>query len=274
MSDSFNPTDARIAELLQTATLPARHEIQALVDQLLQHLLFLRAEIAAMTRFRGHVFRCFWVTMVCSAASSVCDAQGTTYGGSLGYSNAGFRIDDEEGRALRTAGFRPVPRIGVQGGLWVHWFARRRLGVQSELHFVQKGARYERGPSTMPGGNASILIDYLELPVLLRLHLRDPAASGLRPFLLAGSGVAFRTGCSFEASAGGTSNNQPCVIVNSPARYRTVDASAVLGGGVAFRVRARELTIGMRYAAGLIPISDSGSNTRNTNFSSLFGIAF
>jgi hypothetical protein len=227
-----------------------------------------------MIRFRGHVFRMFCATMVCSAAPAVCDAQGTTYGGYLGSTNARFRLDDVESRALRAAGILVAPRVGLQGGFWVHWFARRQLGVQTELHFVQKGAVYEIFRPTMRVGNASILIDYLELPVLLRLHLRDPDASGLRPFVLAGSAVAYKLGCEFKAVSGGTSASQPCVIINSPARYRMIDASAVFGGGVAFRVRTRELTIGMRYTSGLTANTNSGSDTRNTNLSTLIGIAF
>jgi hypothetical protein len=103
--------------------------------------------------------------------------------------------DDVEGAASRT--------MGYFGGVLV-WQPAAMLGFETGVYYVPKGAE-----SDFEGEDGTIKLNYVEVPVLLRLAF-PLAQSSIRPVLTVGGTVAFKASCDLEADAGGASVNIDC----------------------------------------------------------------
>lgn len=204
------------------------------------------------------------------------EAQETKYGAFVGTSLAS--VKQEAGLSPNTQ-----RRIGLQGGLWMNKPINSRLSFQPEVHYTQKGVRYSQDGTDGEDFfdvEAKLALSYLEVPLLLRVDLGGSTASSVRPFLLAGPALAYNTGCSIGISADGLDLNLPCDGAefedgeSSDLGVKSFDFGAMLGGGLAFRIGAREATIGVRYTQGLTSIAKDADSVKNNNFSVLFGIGF
>jgi Outer membrane protein beta-barrel domain len=154
----------------------------------------------------------------------------------------------------------------VVGGLVVIPVARN-LAFQPEVLFATKGADF--GDATVSGG---MKLQYVEIPVVLRLDI--PASGGVRPFAYAGPAFSLKTGCAFEGRAQGVSASISCDDVFGQAgepnaiTFRAGDVGGLVGGGLAFDVGGRVLTIGARYELGFISIMSDRTATPSANISS------
>ena len=119
--------------------------------------------------------------------------------GGLTYATLSNKSPDFDNRT----GFAAGIAIDMRSGL---------IGIQPEVLYVQKGVTASGTPS-----GTSPKLDYVEVPVLLKLTLGTP---GLQPMVYAGPSAGFRLSCKvLEANcASGT--------------VKSTDWSAVLGGGV------------------------------------------
>lgn len=95
-------------------------------------------------------------------------------------------------------------------------------------------------------------LDYLQLPVLARLHL--PAVGTVRPSLFAGPAVAFEIGCTVQTASEEIALTLGCGT-DDDGRTRT-DWSVLLGGGGAYRVGGGAVRLEGRYDIGLAEIDD------------------
>jgi len=148
------------------------------------------------------------------------------------------------------------------GGLVVIPVARN-VAFQPEVLFVTKGADFP-ATQTVSGG---MKLQYVEVPVVLRLDI--PVSGGVRPFAYAGPAFSLKTGCAFEGRAGGVSASINCDDVFGQAvepggvTVRAGDVGGLVGGGLAFDVGGRVLTIGARYEVGFVgTMSDGDSKNR------------
>ena len=201
-----------------------------------------------------------------AAASAVAPASAASFAG------YGFR----SGVALSR--FQGAGESGTRAGFAGSAFARISLGgvlsIQPEIGWVSKGdegsvsIRYTNpgpGPITTETVDYAFQthLDYLEVPLLLRLDL--PAAASLTPHVLMGAAVAFRIG------SGRTSDvtlplpqpSSPQVrrsliyeeagTFNDP-NFRDVDWSMIAGGRLAIGRGALQIVIDGRYALGLVGV--------------------
>ncbi len=144
-------------------------------------------------------------------------------------------------------------RTGFAGGVAVDMRAGL-IGIQPELLYVQKGVTATGTPS-----GSSPKLDYLEVPVLLKLTLGTP---GIQPMFYAGPSAGFRLTCTvLEVNcASGT--------------IKSTDWAAVLGGGV--RIGGNKgLTLEGRYSWGLKDIHDvsAGVDQKTRTFLALVGFS-
>ena len=101
-------------------------------------------------------------------------------------------------------------------------------------------------------------VDYLELPMALRVHL--PAVHRIVPFADLGPAVSYRTGCWVDDN-GPARDRQTCFAYDrrpgsgGSAERRRLDVSAIAGGGVAIPVAGQRLKLSARYDIGLRRIS-------------------
>jgi outer membrane protein with beta-barrel domain len=152
-------------------------------------------------------------------------------------------------------GYRDGLASDTRLGFTVSAFYRFALGdlfsIQPELGWTSKGDKGELSltyvPPTGPptpvtiGNSFEQRIDYLEIPVLLRIAA--PNGSLFEPYLLAGPQVGFRTGSGLEMEIDAGTFDDP--------HYRDVDWSMIAGGGLAFGRAPFRIVVDARYAYGL-----------------------
>jgi hypothetical protein len=148
------------------------------------------------------------------------------------------------------------------------------LAIQPELMFTMKGANWNADSTTAK-------VDYIELPVLARFAV--PGFGRVKPFVYGGPGFAYRTSCSFDATStgfyvpGGLETREFRLTCDSLAalgqraspgvNYSRRDVDGIVGGGLAFSVGGRTMTVGVRYDVGFVKfLSDADSKNRVLSF--------
>jgi hypothetical protein len=141
-----------------------------------------------------------------------------------------------------------APAIAVQ------WSAAQWFGIASELRYTKKG--YARTEPTLH-------VDYVEVPVLLRIGRLIDQRSPVTLFAEAGPAFAIRAHCAmlYNGTHGSCENG---VIPPSDWRVGLTDVSGILGMGGALRIRSRVVVIGARADWGLRDIGGGfGVPTKN-----------
>ncbi len=136
-------------------------------------------------------------------------------------------------------------RLGVAIGGFARVDLTRRVGLQPELLFVQKGARIEH-----EGVERVHKAAYLQLPVLATYAI--PVEGPLLPYVAAGPAASLRVGEGLELVLDGTSESISGEDVDL---FRRTDAGLVLAGGVGFDVAPDyRLLLDARYDFGLVDV--------------------
>jgi hypothetical protein len=138
-------------------------------------------------------------------------------------------------------GFADVTmRRGFVGGASVISPFSENMAFQLEALYAMKGALLRNGA----GSTASVGLDYVEIPLMLRGDVR--LSNGMRPFAYSGPAL-----------------NLKVLERDDPAgEFKTVDVGWVFGGGLAFAAGRRAISIGARYEVGLRNITTVG-DTKN-----------
>ena len=183
------------------------------------------------------------------------------------------------------------PRFGITGGLTVAKVggddvndAKLKTGFvgggvavfpispafsfEPELTFAMKGSKF-----TDQGVDASFKLNYIELPVLLRYEF--PVTGTTKPFLLGGPAFALETTCKISGSDQGTTVTFGCEDffnqVGANVQTKSFDVGAMFGGGLAFDVNGRVMTLGIRYNLGFMKVfSDTDAKNRVLSFVGTF----
>ncbi len=144
-------------------------------------------------------------------------------------------------------------RTGIHAGLFLGGNRDGVLGVQTEINWLRKNTE------TDPVGT-QIRVDYLQVPVLLRLNIGAESAGGVRVYGIAGPAVDFKIADEIE---GFTLDDG----------FEGTDVSLVFGGGI----EAARIIVEARYDKGLRRINKSFSDVveiKKQAFTILFGIRF
>jgi hypothetical protein len=113
--------------------------------------------------------------------------------GGVGFQNV--KGDDTEGADSRTTGYF--------GGVLV-WQSAGIAGFETGVYYMPKGAEAD-----FEGATAEIKLTYVEVPLLLRIA-PTMGESAIRPVILAGGFVAFKSKCEVEGESGGVSVTIDC----------------------------------------------------------------
>jgi hypothetical protein len=148
-----------------------------------------------------------------------------------GLNIATVRGDDVENWDSRTAAFF---------GGFVEYPFTPVVSIQPELLYTMKGAS-----QTDDGDKATAKLNYVEIPVLLRVNI--PMEGNVRPFLVAGPGIGFKLSSKVEVN----SHEEDIEDVKG------TDFGFIFGGGVSFPVGNYMMSVAARYELGLTSIDDS-----------------
>lgn len=160
--------------------------------------------------------------------------------------DAQFLLQDEQD---------PSRRTGVAVGGFAQVNLDETFGLRPELAYVQKGASAETEVQP-PGGQtqtveATLRIDYIELPVLGTVALREEG--DVRPVLFAGPALAFNVSAEQELEADGETETADFSDAISD-----VDVGLHLGAGADVPTGAGTVTLDARYELGVLDLPDEG----------------
>jgi hypothetical protein len=144
-------------------------------------------------------------------------------------------------------------RTGLHGGIFFGGNRDGTLGVQTEINWIRKSS--ETDPL-----NLGIRIDYLQVPVLLRLNAGSSSSSGFSAYGIVGPAVEVKIADEIEG-------------LTLDDGFEGADISLVFGGGV----EIARIIVEARYAKGLRRINKTFSNASEIKaqaFTILFGLRF
>jgi hypothetical protein len=155
--------------------------------------------------------------------------------------------------------------FGVGGFLILH--LTKNLAIQPELQYVLKGSRFRVDDST----RTSLILGYLQVPVLVKFILPAATAHGVSPHLYAGMAGSLRTDCRFNAKTGDNSVSQTCNDLNEPPP-KSWDASAIVGAGA----NISYIFVDVRFDLGLTRIgrTPGQDDVKNRTLYLMVGTAF
>jgi hypothetical protein len=144
-------------------------------------------------------------------------------------------------------------RTGLHGGLFFGGNRSGIFGVQTEINWIRKNSAAELS-------SEDIRIDYVQVPVLLRLNIGTDSANGFAVYGLAGPAISVKIADEVNG-----------ITVDDG--FEGADVGLVFGGGV----EITRIIIEGRYEKGLRRINNTFFNfaeIKSQSFTILFGIRF
>ena len=158
-------------------------------------------------------------------------------------------------------------RTGFVGGVYAAWPLGTGISFQLEALYSMEGAKANTG------SNGALKLDYIRIPVMLRVAV--PTASMTRPFVALGPSFGFQTKCEISGSNGTTSASASCDAVNGIAgggfEHKTFDVAGRLEAGLTFDTSGRRFIVGGSYSHGFTDIFKD-TDAKNRVFSIFLGI--
>lgn len=151
-------------------------------------------------------------------------------------------------------------RTGIHAGIFLGGSRENVLGLQTEINWLRKKTelvanRLESSPLTR-----DIRIDYLQIPVLLRLNAGSSSPNGFAAFGVIGPAIEFKIADEVE---GFTLDDG----------FEGADVSLLFGGGI----EVARIIVEGRYEKGLRRINNTFSDfseIKKQSFTILFGVRF
>ena len=143
-------------------------------------------------------------------------------------------------------------RTGIHAGLFVGGSRDKVVGVQTEFNWLRKNTETEAGQP--------IRIDYLQVPVLLRLNAGSSSANGFAAYGIVGPAIELKIADEIQG-------------ITLDDGFEGADLSLVFGGGI----EVVRIIVEARYEKGLRRINNSFSDfteIKKQAFTILFGLRF
>ena len=147
-------------------------------------------------------------------------------------------------------------RTGWQGGLFFGGNPGGVLGLQSEINFIRKKAE-----TSAPGSLTDLTVDYVQLPVLLRLHSPASSASSVQLYGLIGPSVELKVRESIEGTT----------VSSIKDGFEGFTWSGIIGAGV----EAGRIIVEGRYTRGFREVNKNFLDTteiKGHSFAVLVGL--
>lgn len=163
----------------------------------------------------------------------------TVYGFRIGANVSTFGGDFADAGA-------PESRTGLIAGSFTRFALRNEFGVQFEVLYSQKGARFEE-PDTS-AVEVTLEAIYLEIPVLLTYTV--PLSPAVSPILYAGPAVGFEISERIRQRVGEFEQSESSDDLTSP------DLGLLLGADVTLPLGGLDALLGVRYTYGFTDLAN------------------
>lgn len=134
-------------------------------------------------------------------------------------------------------------KTGFGVGAFLEFPVNDVVSIQPELLYMQRGAEETEG-----GATYTIAVDYVEIPVLLRLNV--PVEGSVAPYFLVGPSISFKSGCELRYEEDGVEVRLECE--EAEVEIKSIDFAGVVGAGLSFEAGPGNVTVGARYNYGFI----------------------
>ncbi len=210
--------------------------------------------------------RAVWVGVAVLFAASLAVPQASAQNIKLGV-KGGVNIATIGGSDADSLG-DTKSKVGLVAGAFAEFMVGDIIGIQPEVLYSQKGVK-----SDDLGVDAKIKLDYIEVPVLVKVNV-PVEGSKVRPSFFVGPAIAFKASCKLQGSSGGTSASIDCE--DAGANIKSTDFGATAGGGIAFDVGGAEVGVEVRYTLGFTKIDDDPDpfDIKNRVFSIMGTVGF
>lgn len=158
------------------------------------------------------------------------------------------------------------------------------VSISPEVWYRQKGAGdiQEFNQRVIEEGSAEIGLDYVEVPVMLRVDLPSFAGGKITPYLNGGPAFGWRFDCSISVDAEAGSTTRMCDDLSGENLEETLEdyeLGAAFGGGFDFAVLGGigAINLDARVTQGLSRINedaDGALEVKNRVFSIMLGYSF
>ncbi len=142
-------------------------------------------------------------------------------------------------------------KAGWQAGIWFGGNRDGIVGVQAEINYVQKKAEEQ-------SGLGDFTINYVQVPILLRLNTPAPTKNAFQAYGIVGPSFDFKVSDSFNG-------------LNLVDEFEGTDIGIMFGGGI----DVARIIVEARYSYGLRQINKSFSDVaelKSNSFAILFGV--
>ncbi len=200
----------------------------------------------------------FAVVLMFTLCSSSVFAGGLTGKGlKAGLNFANFHGDDTEGMTFNS-------KMGLCAGGFITYSINDVFAIQPEVLYTMKGTKWDTGY----GATITYSVNYLEIPVLVRLSIASQGS--VVPSLFVGPYVAIKLSskAKIEPEGGGGS-----VELDWGEDIKTTDFGVVVGAGVDFSLFSMPVTVDARYTLGLTSMYDSPDDLKNGVISVMLGLS-
>ncbi len=143
-------------------------------------------------------------------------------------------------------------RTGIHAGLFVGGSRDNVVGLQGEFNWLRKNSETE--------GGQQIRIDYLQVPVLLRVNAGSSSANGVAAYGIVGPAIELKIADELQG-------------ITLDDGFEGADVSLVFGGGI----EAARIILEARWEKGLRRINNNFSDfteIKKQAFTILFGVRF
>ncbi len=138
------------------------------------------------------------------------------------------------------------PARGIQAGVSFQAGISSSFSLVTELYYVRKGGKL-KDHNPLTGGEASLRLQTVELPVLARWHVGHF-------YVNAGPSMAYQISGSMKSNE----KSDRISFTKSLGGFRRMDASVHMGGGLEFPLKQRRIALDIRYVYGLTDITYAG----------------
>jgi len=159
-------------------------------------------------------------------------------------------------------------RTGFQAGIFASFPIGKFVAIAPSVSYSQEGTSVDVGG----GVSGTFALDYIEVPVMLKLGAPLAGTGQLRPYVMAGPALGFLLTCKVKASSGSQSAEADCDDPTLGLDARSLQVSADFGAGLDIG----RFTVGLRYHLGLTSVDDTGADAdvKNRVFSIIAGYGF
>lgn len=157
-------------------------------------------------------------------------------------------------------------RMALVGGAFFTLKLNDLLAIQPEILYSQKGPRWD-APLDGVAFVGTVNLEYLEIPVLVKILIPVGANAAIRPNLFAGPYMGFKMSARLKYAWGSTSDDRTIDQIKSS------DFGYVFGGGLDFVVGKGKITLDVRYGMSFSTIA-TDSTEKNQTISAMVGYSF